>query len=214
MSDDLSGFSLMELFRLEAESQTAILSSGVLALEAGAIGPEMLEPLMRAAHSLKGAARIVGVESAIRVAHALEDAFVAAQKGTLALGPAHGDVLLRAVDLLGQVAQVPDDQLSSWQAEHEPAIAALVADLKAASRHLLAAPPATAPRAGAHPPAPSPGPAADPEVPAPPEVTPEPSPRHLPAPPCAGDPGDRVPPAAERGAGDGGEPVALAGPGG
>ena len=31
MSDDLSGFSLMELFRLEAESQTAVLSSGVLA---------------------------------------------------------------------------------------------------------------------------------------------------------------------------------------
>ena len=131
MSDDLSGFSLMELFRLEAESQTAVLSSGVLALEAGAIRPEMLEPLMRAAHSLKGAARIVGVDTAVRVAHALEDAFVAAQKGTVALGPAHGDVLLRAVDLLGQIAQVPDDQLSSWQAEHEPAVAAMVADLKA-----------------------------------------------------------------------------------
>ena len=131
MSDDLSGFSLMELFRLEAESQTAILSSGVLAIEAGAISLEMLEPLMRAAHSLKGAARIVGVETAIRVAHALEDLFVAAQKGTLALRPEHGDALLRAVDLLGLIAQLADDQLAIWQTEHEPAVAAMVADLNA-----------------------------------------------------------------------------------
>ena len=33
MSDDLSSFSMMELFRTEAESQTAILSEGLLALE-------------------------------------------------------------------------------------------------------------------------------------------------------------------------------------
>ena len=33
MADDLSGFSLLELFRLEAESQTAALSAGVLAIE-------------------------------------------------------------------------------------------------------------------------------------------------------------------------------------
>ena len=86
---------------------------------------------MRAAHSLKGAARIVGVDAAVQVAHALEDAFVAAQNGTVTLGPPHGDVLLRAVDLLGQIAQLPDDQLSTWQAQHEPAVAAMVADLKA-----------------------------------------------------------------------------------
>ena len=33
MADDLSGFSMLELFRLEAESQTAVLSAGVLAIE-------------------------------------------------------------------------------------------------------------------------------------------------------------------------------------
>ena len=33
MNDDLSGFSMLELFRLEAESQAEILSSGVLAIE-------------------------------------------------------------------------------------------------------------------------------------------------------------------------------------
>src|SRR5436853_109754 len=58
MSDDLSGFSLMDLFRSEAEGQTATLSSGLLALERDEGGtPAMVESMMRAAHSLKGAAR-------------------------------------------------------------------------------------------------------------------------------------------------------------
>jgi anti-anti-sigma factor len=60
---------------------------------------------MRAAHSIKGAARIVGVGAGVAVAHALEDCLVAAQKGEVALTPAGIDVLLRGVDLLTQVAQ-------------------------------------------------------------------------------------------------------------
>ena len=81
MADDLSGFSMLELFRLEAESQTAVLSAGVLAIEELEKSPETIESMMRAAHSLKGAARIVGLEPAVQVAHALEDVFVAAGKG-------------------------------------------------------------------------------------------------------------------------------------
>ena len=61
MSDDLSGFSLMDLFRSEADGQTALLSEGLMALEGVEDpSPSSLESLMRAAHSLKGAARIVG----------------------------------------------------------------------------------------------------------------------------------------------------------
>ena len=108
MSGDLSGFSLMELFRMEAEGHTATLSAGLVALEGASAGPEAIEPLMRAAHSLKGAARIVGLDAAVRVAHAMEDAFVAAQKGRLALGTGHVDVLLRGVDFLVQIAGIGD----------------------------------------------------------------------------------------------------------
>ena len=62
---------------------------------------------MRAAHSVKGAARIVGVEAAVTVAHALEDCFVAAQKGEVTLASGAVDVLLRGVDALQRV--VPGD---------------------------------------------------------------------------------------------------------
>ena len=116
MADDLSGFSMLELFRLEAESQTAVLSAGVLAIEELERSPETVESMMRAAHSLKGAARIVGLDPAVRVAHALEDVFVAAGKGTFRVKPEHVDRILAGIDFLSAIAK-SDDALapvSEW----------------------------------------------------------------------------------------------------
>ena len=69
---------------------------------------------MRAAHSLKGAARIVGLEAAVRVAHALEDNFVAAQRGEFAIRTGHVNVMLRAVDLLAKISGSPEGEAVSW----------------------------------------------------------------------------------------------------
>lgn len=129
MSDDLSGFSMMELFRTEAESQTAILSEGLLNVENSDGSAAVFEPLMRAAHSLKGAARIVGVNAAVRVAHAMEDCLVAAQHGKIKILPHHIDILLRGVDLLGQTALVSEEQLNDWETAHEATIAGMEAEL-------------------------------------------------------------------------------------
>ncbi|NBV46788.1 MAG: hybrid sensor histidine kinase/response regulator, partial [Planctomycetia bacterium] len=95
---------MLELFRLEAESQTAVLSAGVLAIEAPDRSPRLIESLMRAAHSLKGAARIVGLDPAVRVAHALEDCFVAAGRGSIRVGAEHVDALLTGIDFLSAIA--------------------------------------------------------------------------------------------------------------
>lgn len=46
--------SLLELFSLEAEAQTQVLSAGLMALERNPAQPDQLEACMRAAHSLKG----------------------------------------------------------------------------------------------------------------------------------------------------------------
>jgi len=63
---------------------------------------------MRAAHSLKGAARIVGVAPGVAVAHAIEDCLVAAQQGGLVLRQTQIGVLLGGVDLLVSIAKRPD----------------------------------------------------------------------------------------------------------
>jgi two-component system sensor histidine kinase and response regulator WspE len=91
---------MLELFRAELDTHLPVLSEGLLALEKDSGQPELLEALMRAAHSIKGAARIVGVEAAVQVAHVMEDCLVAAQKGELRFNADAIDVLLRGVDVL------------------------------------------------------------------------------------------------------------------
>ncbi|KUZ74403.1 hybrid sensor histidine kinase/response regulator [Burkholderia ubonensis] len=101
--DDLSRLSLLELYREETRTQTQALSERLLALESGAPDAAALEACMRAAHSLKGAARIVGVPQGVDIAGRMEECFVAAQGGALALTAAHVDALLAGVDLLVRV---------------------------------------------------------------------------------------------------------------
>lgn len=96
--------SLLELFSLEAEAQTQVLSAGLLALERDPTLADQLESCMRAAHSLKGAARIVGVDAGVSVSHVMEDCLVSAQEGRLLLRPEHIDALLQGTDLLMRIA--------------------------------------------------------------------------------------------------------------
>ena len=86
-----------ELFRMEAESQTQLLTTSLLALERDPKAEEHLEACMRAAHSLKGAARLVGVAAAADITHAMEDCFVGAQRGEIVLNGRQIDFLLDGV---------------------------------------------------------------------------------------------------------------------
>lgn len=116
--EDVGHLPMLELFRVEAENQTAILTSGLLELERGAAAPQQLEMLMRAAHSLKGAARIVNLETAVRVAHAMEDCFALAQQGKLELHQPETDLLFRGIDLLGQISKHTEQSIARWEADH------------------------------------------------------------------------------------------------
>ena len=118
---------LLDLFRAELETHLATLNAGVLTLEKTPDDAKQLESLMRAAHSIKGAARIVGFDTAVQVSHHLEDCFVAAQRGQIRLTSDSVDVLLRGVDALGRLgtpADAPGQEsgltpaaLEQWMAE-------------------------------------------------------------------------------------------------
>ncbi|RFD28616.1 hybrid sensor histidine kinase/response regulator [Pseudomonas sp. GL93] len=107
--DQMRDASLLELFSLEADAQTQVLSAGLLALERDPTQADQLEACMRAAHSLKGAARIVGVDAGVSVAHVMEDCLVSAQEGRLYLQPEHIDALLQGTDLLMRIATPGND---------------------------------------------------------------------------------------------------------
>ncbi|MBI5826489.1 MAG: hybrid sensor histidine kinase/response regulator [Deltaproteobacteria bacterium] len=116
--NDLSGLSMLELFRTEVGEQGRVLSEGVLALEHGSPSGKLLESLMRAAHSIKGAARLVGVDPVVRLAHVMEDVFVASINSEIRLESDHIDALLSAADTIVSIARLPDDAMRTWPEDH------------------------------------------------------------------------------------------------
>ncbi len=117
---------MLGLFRDEVQNRCAALADGLLGLEKRGASNETVEPLMRAAHSIKGAARIAGVDAVVQVAHLMEDCFVAAQKGGLSLPPSAIDVLLQGSDMIKGTALAIDDRTG-----------AVPEDMLAAGRALL-----------------------------------------------------------------------------
>ncbi|NWL78285.1 hybrid sensor histidine kinase/response regulator [Pseudomonas taiwanensis] len=124
--DQMRDASLLELFRLEADAQTQVLNAGLLVLERNPNQADQLEACMRAAHSLKGAARIVGLDAGVRVAHVMEDLLEAARQGHVRLQPDNIDALLQGSDLLVRIGSDAD-----WaENEGRDVIAALIARLQ------------------------------------------------------------------------------------
>ncbi|MDB5933497.1 MAG: hybrid sensor histidine kinase/response regulator [Massilia sp.] len=126
---DLSAFSMLDLFRMEADGQARTLTDGLLAMERGAGDDATVESLMRAAHSIKGAAAIVGLDVVVQLAHGMEDAFVAAQHGQLQLTPARIDVLLAGVDLILQCSALAEDAVAGWLRQNAGRIAAAMTSI-------------------------------------------------------------------------------------
>ena len=138
--------SLIDLFREEARMNCACSTTGLLALGRAPRNAAALEACMRAAHSLKGAARIVGVQAGVELAHAMEDCFVAAQEGRAWLDAAWIDELLRGVDI---IARIGNDENESARDAVSVCVAALQARMTGVPPHGAAirrdaTPPATA----------------------------------------------------------------------
>src|SRR5512139_1843236 len=100
---------IISSFRAELAEHVQVLNDGLLAVEQQRVsGPEKEETLgnlFRAAHSLKGAARAVGVGTIEQLAHALEDILGALQHDKLVPTPDMFTACYKAVDAI-QATQV------------------------------------------------------------------------------------------------------------
>lgn len=128
---DVREMSLYDLFASEVQSHLQALDSGLLRLERDPSDTGVIEPMMRAAHSIKGAARIVDLDGLVELAHAMEDCLVAVQAGRRQLGPADIDQLFRCVDVLGEVSRLDEAASQRWQIEQRDAQRALAQALSA-----------------------------------------------------------------------------------
>ncbi|MFB3902226.1 MAG: response regulator [Acidobacteriota bacterium] len=130
---------MFDLFKTELVNHTRTLEAGLVGLEQEQTS-QKTEPLMRAAHSIKGAARIVGLDHLVRLAHAMEDLLSAAQKGKTTLSSGSIDLLLAGNDVFRSVAGAQQSAIPQLMSVRSTEIQQLVERLAVA----MDAPPASA----------------------------------------------------------------------
>ena len=99
---------LIESFKTEQGEHIQKITQGLLALEKNPADKErqaLLDEIFREAHSLKGAARAVGMTTIESIGHALEDLLLGAREGHLTLTPELVDLLYQALDAVESVIE-------------------------------------------------------------------------------------------------------------
>ena len=180
---DLSSFSMTDLFRMEVETHATVLTNALLSIERNPADQARLHELMRAAHSIKGAARMIGQNEVVRVAHTMEDLFVAAREGKYVVSAQHVDILLRGIDLITCFANTASEDGTPSASAPCGDVQSFLDELAVALDATVATTVATreSPSEQRHEPLPPPLP---PPLPAPlPAPVPEPIPEPLPAAP-------------------------------
>lgn len=102
------------LFLVELHNSLNTIANNLLESEDSPQNDSLLEAMMRAAHSIKGAARMIGIDAVVKLAHAMEDVFVAAQKHSIKLEKNTVDQLFFCVDTLKSIEDTPAEQLCQW----------------------------------------------------------------------------------------------------
>jgi len=122
---------MLDLFKTELVNHTRTLEAGLVGLEQEQTA-QKIEPLMRAAHSVKGAARIVGLDQLVRLAHAMEDLLSAVQHGKTVLSSPSIDLLLAGNDIFREVAAAQQSAIGGLISGHAADIERLAEKLRAA----------------------------------------------------------------------------------
>jgi chemotaxis protein histidine kinase CheA len=115
---------LLATFRAEVEERLASLQAGLLQLESHQSPRQVVTLLFRDAHTVKGSARMLGLEGVLHVAHNMEDLLGALRDGRFVVRKDHVDLLLAACDGISRALPGED---AVDDAALQPLVDALVA---------------------------------------------------------------------------------------
>lgn len=118
---------MLELFAVEAGEQTAALHRTLMLLEVQPDQLGLIAPIMRAAHSIKGAARAVRLERTVALAHVMEDRLSSMQRGELQVTDAAIELLMNASDMIAEQAEAAK---AAGGEQPNPKLEALIARLE------------------------------------------------------------------------------------
>lgn len=121
---------LFELFKADMETQTRNLENGLVELEKRQ-SPDVFELLMRATHSIKGLARVLGLNSIGALAHTMEDLFTSGRNGQTVVGSEQIDSLLQANDFFQHLLTLPAADIPRWTLSQTEVVLSLKRTLEA-----------------------------------------------------------------------------------
>lgn len=95
----------LNIFAREAEELLGVLRQGSLDMEQSGVSSEILREMLRSAHTLKGSARLLSLESLEQVVHALEDLLKDLEDGRREITPGLADLLLLTTDAIAGLVE-------------------------------------------------------------------------------------------------------------
>ena len=96
---------ILGYFIEEAKDHLNTIEQGLLNLQATIVNPEMANEVFRAAHSVKGGAAMLGIESMQRTAHRMEDYFKLLKDATIRVDRPLESMFLRVFDALQELLE-------------------------------------------------------------------------------------------------------------
>lgn len=124
---------MYELFCSELKTQCRAFNQDLLEIEQHPEKQHLLVSLMRATHSIKGAARVVNLDPLVCLAHAMEDCMSHAQRSQTALTEEKINLLLQSSDILIALSQNPFEGFDNWWNKQLPSIELLIKQLSGES---------------------------------------------------------------------------------
>ncbi len=96
---------IMAVFKAESAENLVILNDKMKEIEKNPTNPSAIELLHRTSHSIKGAARMLGLTPIENIGRALEDGFKAAKEGKPVLTP---ETIAIVKEAIGGISQLID----------------------------------------------------------------------------------------------------------
>ncbi len=122
---------MFDLFTTELDNSLNTIDDNLLLLESSDNNADSLEAIMRAAHSIKGAARMIGFDTVVELSHVMEDVFVAAQNQQISIMREHIDQIFMCTDMLKSIIDISSTEAPSWSLSNIQSIKSLINSLTA-----------------------------------------------------------------------------------
>ncbi|MBN9377830.1 MAG: hypothetical protein BGO14_04160 [Chlamydiales bacterium 38-26] len=104
---------MLELFKGEIETQIKSLIEDLLGYQRNREEVRLLDSLMRSAHSIKGAAKVFSFNAIVKLAHVLEDCFIAIKEKQVFLDDDHAELIFKSLDSIREIIHQSSHEITS-----------------------------------------------------------------------------------------------------